>query len=84
MGSVMTAHGFRSKASTLLSEQQAWHPDAIERQLAHAPRNKVRAACNHAEHLTHTWRLVREGQNSVFPAVMKSGDGTSPHHRCSK
>ena len=28
-----------------------WHPDAIERQLAHAPRNKVRSAYNYAEHL---------------------------------
>jgi hypothetical protein len=30
-GDVMTAPGFRSMASTLLNEQQAWHPDAIER-----------------------------------------------------
>jgi integrase len=29
----MTAHGFRSMASTLLNEQD-WHRDAIERQLA--------------------------------------------------
>jgi len=28
-----------------------WPPDVIERQLAHAERNKVRAAYNHAEHL---------------------------------
>ena len=32
----MTGHGFRSMASTLLNEQ-GWHHDAIERQLAHAP-----------------------------------------------
>lgn len=31
----MTGHGFRSMASTLLNEQ-GWHRDAIERQLAHA------------------------------------------------
>jgi integrase len=30
----MTGHGFRSVASTLLNEQ-GWHRDAIERQLAH-------------------------------------------------
>jgi integrase len=47
---VMTWHGFRSMASTLLNEQQGWHPDAIERQLAHAPRDKVRATYNYAEH----------------------------------
>jgi integrase len=39
----MTGHGFRTMASTLLNEQ-GWHPDLIELQLAHAERNKVRAA----------------------------------------
>ncbi|MBD9360774.1 tyrosine-type recombinase/integrase [Methylomonas fluvii] len=39
---VMTAHGFRTTASTLLNEH-GWSPDAIERQLAHAPRDQVRA-----------------------------------------
>lgn len=37
---VMTAHGFRTTASTLLNEQ-GWSPDAIERQLAHTPRDQV-------------------------------------------
>jgi integrase len=31
----MTAHGFRAMASTLLNESGKWHPDAIERALAH-------------------------------------------------
>ncbi|WNB73964.1 tyrosine-type recombinase/integrase [Methylomonas koyamae] len=31
---VMSAHGFRTTASTLLNEQ-GWSPDAIERQLCH-------------------------------------------------
>ena len=56
---VMTGHGFRSMASTLLNEQQCWHPDAIERQLAHAPRNKVRAAYNYAEHLPERRRMMQ-------------------------
>jgi len=46
-------------ASTLLNEQQCWHPDAIERQLAHAPRNKVRAAYNYAEHLPERRRMMQ-------------------------
>lgn len=41
---VMTAHGFRSTASTLLNESGKWNPDAIERSLAHADANQVRAA----------------------------------------
>ena len=46
----MTAHGFRSMASTILNEQ-GWNRDAIERQLAHGERDAVRAAYNYAEHL---------------------------------
>jgi len=44
------AHGFRALASTRLNEM-GYPPDVIERQLAHAPRDKVRAAYNRAEHL---------------------------------
>ena len=40
----MTAHGFRSTASSLLNESGRWNPDAIERALAHADANQVRAA----------------------------------------
>jgi integrase len=54
----MTAHGFRSMASTLLNEQ-GWNSDAIERQLAHAERDSVRAAYNHAEHLTERRKMMQ-------------------------
>lgn len=40
----MTAHGFRAMASTLLNESGLWHPDAIERALAHKDSDRVRAA----------------------------------------
>jgi integrase len=56
--SEMTGHGFRSMASTLLNEQ-GWHHDAIERQLAHAERDAVRAAYNYAEHLPERKRMVQ-------------------------
>lgn len=45
-----TAHGFRATASTLLNECGKWHPDAIERQLAHIENNDVRRAYARAEH----------------------------------
>ncbi len=54
----MTGHGFRSMASTLLNEQ-GWHHDAIERQLAHAERNGVRAAYNYAEHLPERRKMMQ-------------------------
>lgn len=46
----MTAHGFRAMASTLLNESGKWHPDAIERQLAHVEKNEVRRAYARGEH----------------------------------
>lgn len=54
----MTGHGFRSMASTLLNEQ-GWNRDAIERQLAHAERDNVRAAYNYAEHLAERKRMMQ-------------------------
>lgn len=54
----MTAHGFRSMASTLLNEQ-GWNRDAIERQLAHAERDAVRAAYNYAEHLPERRKMMQ-------------------------
>jgi len=54
----MTGHGFRSMASTLLNEQ-GWHWDAIERQLAHAERNSIRAAYNYAEHMPERIKMMQ-------------------------
>lgn len=42
----MTAHGFRSTASSILNESGRWNPDAIERALAHQDKNAVRAVYN--------------------------------------
>jgi integrase len=43
-----TVHGFRGLASTALNESALWRPDVIERQLAHRPRDAVRAAYDRA------------------------------------
>jgi len=54
----MSAHGFRTTASTLLNEQ-GWSPDAIERQLAHTSKNKVRAAYNRAQYLEERKNMMQ-------------------------
>ena len=54
--SKQTIHGLRSLASTVLNEarkpggERMFDPDVIERQLAHAERDPVRAAYNRAKH----------------------------------
>ena len=42
----VTAHGLRSTASTMLNESGLWHPDAIERALAHGDSNAIRGVYN--------------------------------------
>jgi len=54
----MTGHGFRSLASTCLNEQ-GYHPDLIELQLAHAERNRVRAAYNKAQRLPERRKMMQ-------------------------
>jgi integrase len=54
----MCSHGFRSTASTLLNEQ-GHNPDLIELQLAHAERNKVRAAYNRAQRLDERRKMMQ-------------------------
>ena len=54
-----SAHGFRATASTLLNEQ-GYRSDVIERQLAHAERDKVRASYNHAEYMDERKAMMQE------------------------
>jgi integrase len=55
----MTAHGFRSMASTILNEK-GYNGDWVERQLAHAERNNVRAAYNYVEYLPERRKMMQE------------------------
>ena len=54
----MTGHGFRALASTRLNEL-GWAPDVIERQLAHAERNKVRAVYNRAQYMAERRKMMQ-------------------------
>ena len=57
-GNQMTAHGFRSMASTILHEQ-GWRSGAIERQLSHVEGNSVKAAYNYAEYLPECREMMQ-------------------------
>jgi integrase len=69
--SEMTAHGFRSIASTLLNELN-WSPDLIELQLAHKPRDQVRAAYNRAERLPERRKMMQAWADHLD--TLKAGD----------
>ncbi|MEW8293626.1 MAG: integrase arm-type DNA-binding domain-containing protein [Candidatus Thiodiazotropha sp.] len=74
----MTGHGFRSMASTILNEQ-GWHRDAIERQLAHMERDSVRAAYNYAEHLPERIKMMQAWSDYLYG--LKGGADVVPIHK---
>ena len=73
----MTGHGFRSMASTLLNEM-GWNRDAIERQLAHAERNSIRAAYNFAEFLPERRRMMQAWADHLD--ALRAGAKVTPLH----
>lgn len=67
-----TVHGFRGTASTVLNEN-GFNRDWIERQLAHAERNDVRAAYNSAEWLPQR-REMMEWWSNYLDQAEKGGN----------
>lgn len=71
-----SAHGFRATASTILNEI-GFRPDVIERQLAHAERNKVRASYNQAEYLEER-RVMMQQWADMVDEMAKDDDTVIP------
>jgi integrase len=69
--SEMTAHGFRATASTLLNECGKWHPDAIERALAHRDGDQVRAAYHRGAHWEERVKMAQWWSDHLD--VLRSG-----------
>ena len=57
-----SAHGFRATASTMLNEL-SFRSEVIERQLAHAKRNKVRASYNQGEYMEERRAMMQQWAN---------------------
>ncbi len=55
----VSPHGFRGTFSTLMNEC-GYRSDVIERQLAHAEQNRVRAAYHHAEYLPERKTMMQD------------------------
>ncbi len=71
----MSGHGFRAMASTVLHEK-GWPSDIIERQLAHAERNSIKAAYNHAQHLPERRKMMQAWAD--YLDTLKSSDKVVP------
>ncbi len=73
---VTTGHGFRTTASTILNEN-GFRGDVIERQLAHAERDQVRAAYNYAEYLPERHTMMQWWADYLDGNNVESGKVTS-------
>jgi len=73
----ISAHGFRSMASTLLNEQ-GYNRDWIERQLAHSERDGVRAAYNYAEYLPERRKMMQDWADYLDGLRAQTGRITEP------
>jgi integrase len=67
---LMTGHGFRGLASTILHEQGYDH-EHIELQLAHAPRNAMSATYNHALYLEPRAKMMQDWADFLEQTLRK-------------
>jgi integrase len=74
-----SAHGCRATASTILNEQ-GYRRDAIERQLAHQERDKVRGAYNHAEYLPERRNMMQGWADFLYAQREASENNIVPLH----
>jgi integrase len=58
-GDVMTGHGYRAMARTILDEVLGFRPDFIEHQLAHAVRDPLGRAYNRTAHLPERRKMMQ-------------------------
>ena len=72
-GGVMTAHGFRTTASSLLNESNLWNPDAIERALAHQDGNSIRAAYNRTAYWDERIRMMQWWSDEINSLKLLKG-----------
>ena len=71
-GSVMTGHGFRAMARTVLDEVLGFRPDFIEHQLAHAVRDPLGRAYNRTAHLAERKKMMQAWADYLYQLVSET------------
>lgn len=69
----MTAHGFRTSASSLLNESGKWNPDAIERALAHMVPGIIRRIYNQSAYWAERVEMA-QWWSDYLGALRKTGN----------
>lgn len=68
----MTGHGFRALAMSTIKEQLGYRHEVVDRQLAHAQRNKVDAAYDRAQFLKDRKKMMQEWADYLDAIAVKS------------
>ena len=58
--SKMTGHGFRALAMSSIKEKLGYRHEVVDRQLAHAQKDKVASAYDRAQFLTERMKMMQE------------------------
>ncbi|MGO9446410.1 MAG: tyrosine-type recombinase/integrase [Thiobacillaceae bacterium] len=76
---VMTGHGFRAIARTLLDEVLRFEPHLIEHQLAHGVKDPLGRAYNRTKHLAERKKMMQAWAD--YLDTLKAGAEIIPRHR---
>ena len=77
-GSVMTGHGFRAMARTVLDEVLGFRPDFIEHQLAHAVRDPLGRAYNRTAHLSERKKMMQAWADYLHQLTIETASPAAP------
>ncbi|HEY0847787.1 MAG TPA: integrase, partial [Noviherbaspirillum sp.] len=61
----MTGHGFRALAMTTIKERLGYRHEVVDRQLAHAPKDKLESAYDRAQFLAERKRMMQDWADYV-------------------
>lgn len=75
---VMTAHGFRSTASSLLNESGQWSPDVIEQARAHKDSNAIRAIYNRTTYWNGRVAMMQWWSDKLDELKLSASSGANP------
>lgn len=75
----MTGHGFRALAMSTIKEQLSYRHEVVDRQLAHAPKDKVASAYDRAKFLDER-KVMMQAWADYLDAVER-GDKPQPHYQ---
>jgi integrase len=76
----MTGHGFRALAMSTIKEKLGYRHEVVDRQLAHAPRNKVDAAYDRAQFLPERRKMMQQWAD-YLDAVSSGGKVIKGHFK---